>query len=252
MVEYRIFMRKLYGVIFLAALVLPTPFEAKAANFWRPLRWSTADGVQMVGLYHPAGRSGAKTWVLLHGLGSSKEEWESFGRQLAGRGNGVFIYDARGHHESNRFAGGQTVNYQAWQTAGPGTPWDAMPSDLASAVAMLKKRGVPEGEMAVGGASLGANVALVYASGHPKVPALVLLSPGLEYAGIKSVPAFEAYRGRPLFIAASPNDLYAYSSVRQLLDRSPSAACAVVDGKSGHGVNMLDAEFTKKLLDWMK
>ena len=209
----------------------------------------------MVGLYHPARRPEAYTWVLLHGLGSDKEEWDAFGRKLAVQGSGVFIYDARGHHESNQMKSGETISYQSWRTAGPGTPWDAMPSDLASAIGRLEKNaGLDERKIAIGGASLGANVALVYAGQHPKVPALVLLSPGLSYAGIQSVPAFQAYGKRPLFLAASPGDAYAYAGVRQLARSRGDAALRLAEGPGAeHGVNMFkDSGFTKKLLDWMK
>jgi len=227
--------------------------QDQPGGYWQKIAWTTPDGVRMVGLYRPASRPGACTWILLHGLGSSKEEWEAFGKRLAAQGNGVFLYDARGHNESDHLVTGEMISYQAWQTAGPGTPWSAMPSDLSFAVGMLKKKyGLSGNKFAVGGASLGANVALVYASDHPDARALVLLSPGMEYAGIQSGPAFQAYQGRPVFVAASPNDLYAYSSVRQLTTLAPGPHCTIVDGKNGHGVNMLDEEFTKTLLDWMR
>ena len=241
----------MYFAILLSLITAARP--AFADSFWQKLTWTTNDGVEMVGLYRPAHRSGALTWVLLHGLGSNKEEWSAFGKKLAGQGNGVFIYDARGHHESIHLVTGETISYQSWQSAGPGSPWDAMPSDLASAVALLRKKyGLPEGRIAVGGASLGANVALVYAGEHANVPAAVLLSPGMEYAGIQTAAAIKATRGRPVLMAASPNDLYAYSSVRQLADLASGPASRVLEGKSGHGVNMLDEEFTKTLLDWMR
>ncbi len=157
-----------------------------ADSFWQKLTWTTTDGVKLVGLYHPSSRAGANTWVLLHGLGSSKEEWDAFAKKMADQGNGSFIYDARGHADSVQTTTGETLSYKSWQTGGAGSPWDAMPSDLASAVQMLQKRKrLPEKRIAVGGASLGANVALVYASQHPLVPALVLLSPGVDYAGIQ-------------------------------------------------------------------
>ena len=96
-------------------------------------------------------------------------------------------------------------------------------------------------------------VALVYASEHVSVPALILLSPGMQYAGIESASAYKTYRGRPVFIAASPGDLYAYSSVRQLADLAPSSVQTVIEGPGGHGVQMFkDEAFTKKLLEWMK
>jgi len=240
-------------VFFAILLSLLTAARSVSADaFWQRLTWTTTDGVRLVGLYHPAHGAREATWVLLHGLGSSKGEWDAFARKLAAEGSGVFLYDARGHSESNHLATGETITYESWRQAGPGSPWDKMPSDLASAVGVLQKRfGLPEKSIAVGGASLGANVALIYASEHPKVPALVLLSPGMEYAGIQSAYAYEAYRGRPVLMAASPGDIYAYNSVKQLSVQSPNPRGRVVDGKQGHGVNMFDEKFTKIVVEWM-
>jgi hypothetical protein len=75
----------------------------------------------------------------------------------------------------------------------------------------------------------------------------------MAYAGIESEPAMRSYTKRPLFIAASAGDLYAYSSVRQLSGFRPDPACLVVEGPgSAHGVNMFQGSFTQQLLDWMK
>jgi pimeloyl-ACP methyl ester carboxylesterase len=228
---------------------------AQADTFWQKLAWTTPDGVQMVGVYHPASRPSAYVWILLHGLGSSKEEWELFSRKLSQQGNGAFLYDARGHHESNHTSSGETISYQAWHSAGPGTPWDAMPADLASAVALLRKQfGIPEEHIAVGGASLGANVALVYANAHPAVPALVLLSSGGEYAGVNIEKAWHEFHARPVFAAASPDDRYAYQTLRFLAQQRPDLPVRIAEGSGAeHGVNMFkDPIFTKKLLRWMK
>jgi acetyl esterase/lipase len=129
-----------------------------------------------------------------------------------------------------------------------------MTGDLKSAVEILKSRySIDPHEIAVGGASLGANVALVYASEHADVPALILLSPGLDYAGVASEEAFHRYGTRPVFIAASPGDLYAAGSVRQLILHRTDPACRAVSGEgAAHGVNMFNPVFNKKLLDWIK
>jgi pimeloyl-ACP methyl ester carboxylesterase len=225
---------------------------ASADTFWQKATWTTSDGVQLVGLYHPASRAGAYTWILLHGLGSVKEEWEPFARKLGPSGIGTFLYDARGHNESIHATGGQTISYKDWQSAGPGSPWDAMPADLASAVEFLQKKyGVPAKKIAVGGASLGANVALVYASEHPGVPALILLSAGVEYAGINIEKRWKQLPSRPVFAAASPEDRYAYETL-QYLARTRSEVRIAEGPGAEHGVNMLkDPIFAKKLLDWI-
>jgi hypothetical protein len=95
-------------------------------------------------------------------------------------------------------------------------------------------------------------VALVYASQSSKVPALILLSPGLSYAGIESEPALQRYGLRPLFMAASPGDSYAYSSVIRLAQWRKDSNCFLIEGPGAmHGVNMFQGSFTQQLLDWM-
>ncbi len=244
----------MFLVFLLAFLIAPT--SASADTFWQKLTWTTPDGIVLVRLYHPAARSKSYTWVLLHGLGSNKEEWGPFSRRLVQEaGAGVFLYDARGHNESNHLANGQSIRYQDWLRAGPGTPWDAMPADLASAVQLLRDRyHLSEKKIAVGGASLGANVALVYASEHKRVPAVVLLSPGVEYAGINIVQPWLKFASRPVFAAASPQDQEAHDTLRFLLEQRPKIPGRIAEGQGAqHGVNMFkDPAFTKKLLSWMK
>lgn len=223
-----------------------------AETFWQPVRWISDDGVALIGEYHPAKKDGI-TWVLLHGLGSTRGEWKKLAEMMARQGDGVLLYDARGHGDSANTLLGQKLNYQEWRVIGPGSPWDLMKGDLGAAVQLLiKQMKLPEDRIAVGGASLGSNVALVYASEHPKVPALLLLSPGLEYAGIQSPVPYHSYAGRPVLMASSPGDAYASASVRQLSGLRADSQQRVVEAKTGHGVQMLDAPFTKTVLDWMK
>jgi pimeloyl-ACP methyl ester carboxylesterase len=218
----------------------------------RPVSWTTTDGVKIAGFYHSA-KEGHKVWVLLHGLGSNKQEWIDFVNALTPQGDGFLIYDARGHGESVLRTDKSTVDYRQFNTAGPGSQWDRMADDLGRGILYLKKRyGIFPETVAVGGASLGANVALRYASSHPEVPALFLLSPGLVYAGVDSPGAFQRYGQRPLFIAASPGDVYAHGSVRQLIARRDDKNMTVVWGEgAAHGVQMFNDTFTRKLLAWI-
>lgn len=208
----------------------------------------------MIGEFHPASKPKAYTWVLLHGLGSNRAEWVALSKAMAKEGQGILIYDARGHGDSVRTSRGETLDYKTWRTAGPGSPWNSMISDLEETVTMLEKtqKLLPK-RIAVGGASLGANVALVYASRHPDVPALLLLSPGIEYAGINTSQAWTTYVPRKVLLAASPEDAYAYQTVQQYCAHSTYSVCPKVDGKgAAHGVNMLDANMTQQVLNWMK
>lgn len=232
----------------------PPAYPGEQADFWQAVQWKTPDGVTLAGRYHPA--AGQKvTWILLHGLGSGKGEWDPFARQATAElGHGFLIYDLRGHGESVQGAKGQKLDYQQWMQTGPGSPWSAMADDLKSAVKMLMDRyRIAEVRIAVGGASLGANVAMVYAGSHPKVPAVILLSPGAAYAGAEITPAFKKYGRRTVFMAASPEDAYAYNSVRKLAAERSDDGLRLAEGRgAAHGVNMLDPTFTPKLIHWMR
>jgi pimeloyl-ACP methyl ester carboxylesterase len=237
--------RKLF---FLLGFLASTAFAAD--SFWTPLTWPTEDAVQLVGLYHPAVDATHLTWVLQHGLGSSKEEWDLFARQLAATGQGVLIFDARGHGASQKTTGGQAVSYPQFAR----DDWDHMPDDIGTTIRFLtKKYNLHSEKIAVGGASLGANVVLVYAAHASEVPAVLLLSPGIEYAGINIDRAYTRYGKRPLLMAASPEDRYAFQSVQALALRRTDASLRLIEGPDHqHGVNMLNPSVTARILDWMK
>src|SRR5262249_13590329 len=147
--------------LFLLSLLMAAG-PAHAQAFWQKASWNTPDGVILVGEYHPASRPGARTWILLHGLGSSKGEWEDLAKKLAGEGDGGLLYDARGNAESTETTSGKTISYKDWRTAGPGSGWSMMVGDLWTAVDYLERRyKIPETQIALGGASLGANVVVV-------------------------------------------------------------------------------------------
>ena len=240
---------RLWGGIFLFSASI----AAAADPAWLPVSWDTADRVHLIGQYHAPARKDAVTWVLLHGLGSGKSEWFPFVDKVVAQGQGVLVYDARGHGEST-LQDKQGIYYQNFHTGGPGSEWNHMVQDLDSAVRWAKKQpGVGMARVAVGGASLGANVALVYASQHPEVPALMLLSPGLEYAGIQTPEAYQHYGARPLFLAASPKDAYAYATVQYFARQRGDPALRFHAGQNEeHGVHMLHGSFESDLLAWMK
>ncbi len=225
---------------------------AFAESFWQPVSWTNADGIVMQGVYHGPAQKGRLTWVLLHGLGSTKGEWEPFAREFAKTGQGIFVYDARGHGESCKTVNGQNVSYQAFHRQ----DWGKMPEDFSGAIAMLEKRFGPSiNGYGVGGASLGANVALVYAAStsEKKVRGVLLLSPGVEYAGLNIDKAYNLYNTRPLCMVASPGDDYAYQSVRFLASRRGDTWLRAMEGPGAlHGVKMLDSATTSKIIDWMK
>jgi len=96
--------------------------------------------------------------------------------------------------------------------------------------------------MAIVGASIGANVALTAAALEPAVRTVVLLSPGGDYAGVKTHDPMIAYAERPVLIAASEQDTYAADSSLRLEGLAVGNAELIMYSGSGHGTIMLDRE----------
>lgn len=247
-------MRKLGLLI---PLLLCAPVRAA-----QKVTFATSDGVLLVGEWTPP-KPGKPSVILLHGLASVFEEWKPFDSALISKGIGVLIYDLRGHNHSQKTVSGGTVDFQTFYGQGLDSPWGKMIGDLGAAVRFLQKRGVNPRTVGVGGASVGANIAFRYAAGHPEVPFCILLSPGVDYQGIRTDDVYPEYGRRPLFAAASAADRYAYQTVRayeNLNGRLPGGGALLTAAyePEGHGVQMLRrsdpsrlSPLEEKLLQWI-
>ena len=129
----------------------------------------TSDGIKLAGLFYPGKLD--KGVVLLHQLGSNKSSWEPFVKELNKAHYFVLAIDLRGHGESEG-----TLNEQAFLD---------MIKDAKAGHDFLTNAAITE--VAIVGASIGANTALKYCS--EKKIAAVALSPGLDYKGIKTEEA---------------------------------------------------------------
>lgn len=228
-----------------AALLLAAALPASAAQ--RTVKLATPDGCALEAFYL-APSSGALTFVNVHGLGSGKYEWDGFQKELKASGYGYLSLDLRGHGESSS-CGGKKAAYMYFS----GEEWNKASLDVETASAWLKGRGIKPSRQVFCGASIGANLVMkAAAEGAYKPAAVVMLSPGLEYAGVKSAPYFAARRAFPVLTAASPEDGYAWFSAVKLNEagRAAGLTSSLLAGKGGHGVNMFTPEFTRAVLDW--
>lgn len=93
-----------------------------------------------------------------------------------------------------------------------------MPADLPETLDALSPYSdrIDLGQVAVIGASIGCNVAVLAAAESQTIRALVLLSPGLDYRGIKTKEAMRGYGGRPILVVAAAADTYSAKSMRTL------------------------------------
>ena len=253
-------MRKIRKIrlIFLLALAAASAHSAKAEK----IKFQNSEGIEFAGNFTKPHDPLQYTLILLHGLGSSKEEWDGFYKLLASKGFGVLVYDARGHGETKKKVSGEPIDYQLFYGQGLKSDWGKMIGDLGAARQYLEKKcKIAPHTVAVGGASIGANIALRYASEHPEVPFVVLLSPGMNYQGITTSDVAEKFSDRPLLMAASPTDGYAFQSVLALQKRARSASVTVIQEApgAGHGVQMFKrrkpdepSSLETKIVQWIQ
>jgi len=212
------------------------------------VHFKTAGGCLLEAAYR-APSSGGLVFVNTHGLGSNREEWRVLERKVSAKGHGYLSLDLRGHGKSAECAG-KKLDYHAFSSA----QWGELSADIAAAAGFLKTRKIPENRLILCGASIGANLSLKAAAEGVKPAALLLLSPGLSYAGVEADPLFKRLGRVPVLIAASRNDPYAWKSAELLADGYKYAVpVGFAAGAGGHGAGMLSEdrpELLKRILDW--
>lgn len=209
-----------------------------------PQYLETADGVKLAHEVHSA-ENAKGTVLLLHGLGSNLDEWYYFSRDLNREGWATIAFDFRGHGDSLEQQG-RELDWMKFNLA-------ARESALrdVEAAAKLAEPGKPLWLM---GSSFGANMAVRYGAAHPEVSGLVLLSPGLEHAGIEITGNISALNGRPVLLAAAEGDPYAAGSVKYLDEQlGEPKKMLVYEGSDGHGQAMLELipELKKEIFAWI-
>ena len=244
--------------LFIAVLFMGLGFVGRlpAAPLDLAVPWGTdeKDPLILQGDYVPPQREGAPVLIALHGLGSDRAEWRPLAAAAQKRGWGVCLYDARGHGKSRATLTGKAVNHEDRAQRRPAF-WFGMMDDLARASRAVEDRGVPPARQVWVGASLGANVCLLTASRGVLPGALVLMSPGLDYAGLEvdEIPA--RLRTPMLFVSAQP-DTYAHISAERLLGqadpgRSKWIALEKGTARGAHGTQLFDEKLEGKMLDWV-
>ncbi len=211
--------------------------------------FKTSGGCVLEAVYQPAS-SGSYVFVNTHGLGSGRAEWGTLEGGLKKRGCGYLSLDLRGHGRSLRCPGGR-ADYKTFSAE----QWAGLSADIRAAADYLKSRKVPRERLVLCGASIGANLSLKAAAEGLRPAGIVLLSPGLSYAGIEAGAYLEGFGAVPLLLAASEDDAYAWESAGQLAARAKLRGLPAVfrAGPGGHGANMLSEAspgLLNYILDW--
>ena len=197
----------------------------------RPQRVSfrTEDGVAIAAVWYEPSVSPAPAVVLVHMLQRSKRDWEGLASRLAGAGIGALAIDLRGHGDS-----------QVPASIGSGYP--EMVKDVQAARRFLAMRSdVMPSRIGIAGASIGANLAAL-AAADGGFASVALLSPSLDYRGLRIEAAARKYGNKPMLLVSSDDDPYARRSALDLQKTGASRELLSLVG-AGHGTNMLSRSY---------
>lgn len=213
----------------------PTPAAPAAVTI------PAADGLQLSAayyapvIYEPVAGHLAPGVLLLHMLGGSRADWSEFARGLQEAGFAVLALDLRGHGES----------------PGP-EDWEKSLGDVAAAwQALCARPEVDRDRTALVGASIGANLALMVGASNAGVAAVVALSPGEDYHGLKPKGLLPNFGRRPVYLIASQDDPAAYASAQAMVGELPAGE-AFYYQSAGHGTRMFsNPDLATRLTSWL-
>jgi len=211
------------------ALVLLISADAAAQ---RRVTFRAEDGATLNAAYYEPSRRPAPGIVLLHMLRRSHTDWDAAASQLADAGFAVVALDYRGGDELGAYA-----------------------IDVRAAKAFLRERPeVNPGSIGIAGASVGANLAVLDAADDPGVLSIALLSPGIDYKGLRTEAALKKYGARPALLAGSTKDPYAARTIRALTTIGPGLREVRLTDAVAHGTVLLtrDPDLIPALVDWFK
>jgi len=199
---------------------------------------TTTDGMTIsYQMYSNPGKPGV---ILLHMLGRTRTDWHTIAKWLQENGFAVIAIDFRGHGLSM----GDLESFTAQD-------YNAMVEDVKAAKSVLQAQGGDVSRLSIIGASIGANIALKYAANDLDVKTAVLLSPGLEYRGVKTEAAMSKLN-RPVLLVASTDDPTSAESVQTLSPRNPYAQIKMYTD-AGHGTNMFaKTDLAPLMLQWLQ
>jgi len=219
------------------ALVLSSP-AAEAAG--RPVTFSSADGVTIAGEFFETASRPSPAVLLVHMLTRTRSEWGSLPDRIRDAGISALTIDLRGHGQSS----------------GSAQDLQAMVQDVRAAALWLASRPNVKGDsIAIVGASLGASLALLAAADVPQARALALLSPSLDYRGLRTdVTLIKRLGARSIWLAASDQDPLALRTLRDIAAEPSGAREQHVVTGMAHGTTLLDRDpdLGRMLVDWLR
>jgi dienelactone hydrolase len=202
------------------------------------VQFRAADGRLLTALMMEPSQRPAPAVVLVPMLGGGREAWQAVAQRLADANIAALAIDLPSATMPDDVA-----TLPSWH------------ADIRAAVAYLVSRAdVRQGSIGVAGASLGANLTVLAAVADPRIRSIALVSPSLDYRGVRIEGAMRQYGARPALLIASLKDPYAARTVRDLSREPPGPRDVRWSEIPAHGTRLLAAEpdLVRALVEWFQ
>lgn len=238
--------RRITALLCLAVLLfVPRTFGVEPQR----ITLTTSDEQTIFANYYPGkvNDGGVPAVILLHMYRGDRTEYEPLIEPLHRAGFAIVALDLRGHGRSaTRTTLSQVEN-------GDVELFKSMRLDVRAAYDWLAQQPkIDRSRLALVGAGVGADVALLYATEDRSVDALVLLSPGTDDVGLDSAAALQRVRGRQILMLAA-DDPKEKTIMKALRKCAPQAQTDVVKGDF-HGTHMFGQipGIEKRIAEYLK
>lgn len=225
----------IFLLLFLAACGKPPLTQTSMAQ--ERISLQTTDGVAIAGDWSaPVGAT--KTVLLLHMMPATRVSLQPLSQALNAAGFATLAIDLRGHGESTD-QNGKKLDYQNFSDA----EHQASRLDIDGAMNFLKSKGFAEANISFAGASIGANLSLDALYRYNSTSRAVLLSPGLDYRGVKTEPAMRQLGlHQKIWIFAAEGDQYSADSSITLQQLQKETATVTIFDGSDHGTTLFSSQ----------
>lgn len=221
----------------LAVAVVLAGLASPAAAAGRAVSFRASDGRTINATIFESGQRPAPAVVLVPMLGRGRDDWQAAGERFADANITALAIDLPGLGHP-----GDGPSLAAWHV------------DVVAAVAYLVSRpDVRPSSIGVAGASLGGSLAALAGAADPRIRSLALVSPSLDYQGVRIENTMRQF-GRPALLVASLRDPYAARSARELSRDSGGLREMRVSEVTAHGTVLLsrDPDLASALVEWFR
>lgn len=213
------------------------------------ITFQTVDGVIIVGDWYPA-PTVLGAVILLHAMPETRAVWRPLQQELAKASIASLAIDLRGHGESTQDTDGAVLDAAEFTDE----EHQVTSLDVSAAVAWVRSRQLELGQIVLGGASIGANLALQELAEEPELAGAFLLSPSADYHGVETINSLQQLSPQQaLYVVSSSEDVSSYADSQRIVDEAPVEQKLFVPYKNaGHGTElfMTDKTLVGKIAIW--